>query len=63
MISWQTRIVPENISVWFFLTIYNAFEQGFDEEQKFLWRNICEKSIANFKSYSQVSGHKSINIS
>ncbi len=41
--------------------IYNAFEQEFDEEEKFLWMNSCEISFPNFKSYSQASGPKLIN--
>ncbi len=28
-------------------TIYNAFEQRFDDEENIEWRSICEKSIAN----------------
>ncbi len=39
--------------------LYNAFEK----EEKFLWKNSCEKLIGCFKSYSQVSGPKLINIS
>jgi hypothetical protein len=46
-----------------FKSIYSSFEQGFDENKKFLWMNSCEKSIPNSKSYNQVSGPKLIHIS
>ncbi len=41
-----------------FKSICSSFEQGFDEKKIFLWKNSCEKSIPNFKSYSQVSPNK-----
>jgi hypothetical protein len=35
-----------------FQTIYNAFEQRFDDQRNIVWMKIFEKSIAYFKSYS-----------
>jgi hypothetical protein len=35
-----------------FRTIYNAFEQRFDDQRNNVWMKIFDKSIAYYKSYS-----------
>ncbi len=35
-----------------FRTIYNAFEQRFDDQRKIVWMKIFDKLIAYYKSYS-----------